>query len=62
MKRATERAGAAFIPKPPRQAETEDDARGFYLTHAYVFALDLGSNAAPGLRDRLIAMGRESPL
>jgi hypothetical protein len=41
---------------------SEEQACGFYLTHAYVFALELGSAAAPGLRERLIAMGRETPL
>lgn len=41
---------------------TDETARGFYLTHAYVFALELGSDAAPELRRRLIGMGRETPL
>ena len=40
----------------------DETACGFYLTHAYVFALELGSEKAPALRDRLIAMGRETPL
>ncbi|MFT5868420.1 MAG: hypothetical protein ACI8TF_000523 [Paracoccaceae bacterium] len=37
-------------------------AIGFYLTHAYVFALEKGAPEATQLRDRLIAMGREEPL
>ena len=37
-----------------------EEAAGFFLTHAYVFALELGADQAPALRDRLIAMGRES--
>jgi hypothetical protein len=57
-----DRAALVSLYTEAAEAATEDQARGFYLTHAYVFALDLGSNAAPGLRDRLIAMGRESPL
>jgi hypothetical protein len=43
------------------RANTET-AAGFYLTHAYVFALELGAPEAPGLRQRLIDMGREEPL
>lgn len=42
---------------------TEDDtARGFYLTHAFVFALELGDSRAENLRQRLIDMGREEPI
>ena len=36
------------------------DAAGFYLTHAYVFALEAGLCVAEDLRLRLVAMGRES--
>lgn len=43
------------------QAGTAEMA-GFYLTHAHVFALELGDPAAPLLRQRLIADGREEPL
>ena len=39
----------------------DSDAAGFYLTHAYVFALEAGASEAPLLRQRLIEMGRESP-
>ncbi|WP_299731182.1 hypothetical protein [uncultured Tateyamaria sp.] len=42
-------------------AETED-ARGFYLTHAHVFALEIGHPDTACLRAALIAMGRETPL
>ena len=38
------------------------DAAGFFLTHAYVFALEAGLEEAPALRQRLIDMGRETPL
>lgn len=39
---------------------TEDiDAACFYLTHAYVFALDIGHPAAAALHARLKAEGRE---
>ena len=40
----------------------KEDARGFYLTHAYIYALEAGLNTAEDLRRRLIAMGRETPL
>ncbi|MGZ2257719.1 hypothetical protein [Roseobacter sp. A03A-229] len=36
-----------------------DDARAFYLTHAYVFALDIGAAQAETLRQALVALGRE---
>ena len=35
------------------------DAACFYLTQAYVFALDLGDDRASSLRKRLINAGRE---
>ncbi|MEP1198114.1 hypothetical protein [Tateyamaria sp.] len=39
-----------------------DDARGFYLTHAHVFALEINHPDTARLRDALIEMGRESAL
>ena len=40
--------------------QTDDiDAVCFYLTHAYVFALERGDKAANALRERLAAHGRE---
>jgi len=41
---------------------TDPDARAFYLTHAHVFALELGHPDAPALRAALIAIGREAPV
>lgn len=38
------------------------DATCFFLTHAYVFALEMGSEEATELNQRLVAYGRESPL
>lgn len=38
------------------------DAAAFYLTHAHVFALEAGLPESEKLRDRLIEMGRETPL
>ncbi|MEJ6395127.1 hypothetical protein V8J82_17830 [Gymnodinialimonas sp. 2305UL16-5] len=33
----------------------------FYLTHAYIFALEAGDPRADTLRDRLVAMGADQP-
>ena len=51
----------ALVTLYTRAADTahDDAARGFYLTHAYVFALDTGHPEANRLRTRLRAMGRE---
>ena len=35
-------------------------ATGFYLTHAYVYALELGDARARALHARLVDMGREA--
>ena len=43
-------------------AASDVDASCFFLTHAYVFALEIGAAEAPALRARLIAYGREAPL
>lgn len=37
------------------------DAACFYLTHAYVFALQSGSDVARALNERLSELGREAP-
>lgn len=34
-------------------------ATGFFLTQAWIFALEAGDPRAPGLHARLIAMGRD---
>ena len=44
------------------EATGDAEAAGFYLTHAYVFALEQGSTKAPALHARLVAMGRETAL
>ena len=35
------------------------DTACFFLTHAYIFALEAGAPQAPALRQRLVAHGRE---
>ena len=44
------------------EAAAAETACGFFLTHAHIYALELGDARAAGLRARLIAMGREEPL
>jgi hypothetical protein len=41
-------------------AAESGDAAGFFVTHAYIYALELGHADAPALRGRLVAMGREN--
>ena len=41
------------------EAVDDLDARCFYLTHAYICALDLGDDRAGELRARLVGYGRE---
>lgn len=41
------------------ESRGDTDAACFYLTHAYVFALQTGDPAASGLHARLKARGRE---
>lgn len=38
------------------------EAAAFYLTHAHIFALELGHPDAAILRARLVDQGREAPL
>ncbi len=37
-----------------------DDAKYFYMTHAYIFALDTGHPIAQQLRAKLVIAGREA--
>jgi len=41
------------------EAQCEQSA-GFFLTHAYIFALERGDTRATGLRKDLAVMGRET--
>nr|WP_172296250.1 hypothetical protein [Pseudoruegeria sp. HB172150] len=43
------------------EASGKSDESCFFLTHAYVFALDAGDPRAAELRARLVAQGRETP-
>ncbi|MBD3663052.1 hypothetical protein [Sulfitobacter aestuariivivens] len=54
----------ALITLYQQAADAADDpiAQAFFLTHAYVFALEMGDAQAPHLRQRLVDMGCEEPL
>ena len=56
---AADRAGLIALYEEAARGANTDTARGFYLTHAYVFALDAGDSHAEVLRRELVAMGRE---
>ena len=43
-----------------REAQNDIDAACFYLTHAYVFALEAGLPEAARLNERLAAHGRDA--
>ena len=43
-------------------AATTVEAEGFYLTHAFVYALQSNHPKTRALNARLVAMGREAPL
>lgn len=57
-----DRGALARLYAQAADTATTEDAAAFYLTHAYIFALEAGAATAPALRDRLCAMGREVPL
>lgn len=38
----------------------DEEAQGFYLTHAYVYALELGDARVQALHARLISLGRDA--
>jgi hypothetical protein len=50
----------ALYEEAADSAGTDLEAACFYLTHAYVFALELGHPHAPQLHQKLCAQGRES--
>lgn len=49
----------ALIALYTRAAEGDGPGAAFYLTHAYVFALEAGDARAMPLRARLLAMNAE---
>lgn len=55
---ADDRTALISLYTEASEAAIGDTARGFYLTHAFVYALEAGDPRAEGLRVRLQAMGR----
>jgi hypothetical protein len=58
MRAATGPASSRFTPRPQTPPATPR-ARAFYLTHAYVFALEAGDPRAAALKARLVAEGAD---
>jgi hypothetical protein len=52
--------GALIALYTEAAAAAARNAAGFYLTQAYIYALELDHSDAASLRARLVAMGRES--
>ena len=57
---AGDKAALVALYTEAADAAEDIDAACFYLTHAYVFALDIGHPAATALHARLKAEGREA--
>jgi len=57
---AEDRAALVTLYTQAADAATEMDAACFYLTHAYIFALEQGDPRAEALHARLKAHGREA--
>ncbi|KUJ80792.1 hypothetical protein AVO45_07105 [Ruegeria marisrubri] len=58
---AGDRAALADLYEEAADAASDEVACGFYLTQAYVYALEAGLAKAAALRARLVRMGRETP-
>ncbi len=54
-----DRPSLVSLYREAAETANADEARGFYLTHAYVYALESGHHLAPDLHAMLRAMGRE---
>lgn len=59
---ADDRAALIRLYTQAAEGAEDTDAACFFLTQAYVFALEPGAPEARDLRARLIAQGREAPL
>ena len=57
---ADDRAALIALYREASEAADTPVARNFYLTHAYVFALEAGAPEAADLRARLVAYGAET--
>ena len=54
---------AALVALYRNAADSSDnqDDRAFFLTHAYIFALEIGDPASQHLKSQLALLGRETP-
>lgn len=55
-----DRAALVRLYAEAADATLDDDARYFYLTHAYVYALELAHPDTFALKARLLEAGREA--
>lgn len=58
---AEDHAALIALYSQAADAAADIDTACFFLTHAYVFALEQGDARAPDLRAQLIQHGRETP-
>ncbi len=56
---AGDRAALIRLYTEAADVANDEDAACFYLTHAYVFALEAGADEVDELKKRLVAAGRE---
>lgn len=56
-----DRAALIALYSEASQGARDLTARRFYLTHAYVYALEAGSAAVPAMRAKLVELGAETP-
>ncbi|MEO0990255.1 MAG: hypothetical protein AAFX00_04805 [Pseudomonadota bacterium] len=54
-----DKAALVTLYQEAAEAAPDETGRWFYMTHAYVFALEVAHPEASRLRDRLVAAGRE---
>lgn len=57
---ADDRSALITLYTEAAEMATQTVARNFFLTHAYVFALEAGLAVAADLRARLVAFGAET--
>ena len=55
-----DRATLITLYQQAAQDAASEQARGFFLTQAFIYALECGDRQAETLRQRLAEMGRES--
>lgn len=54
-----DKAALAALYAEAARASDDPEARAFFLTHAYIFALDAGCGTAEQFREELVVLGRE---